>query len=370
MHDSTLLAPICKGEIDGVTKLFPSFYPQTGYVVSLPLLARYVRLGVRITKVHRIWKLNMKPYFRDYMLRMGRIRAEATSESVKAQAKLCSVAPYGCTLENKKNRRTLVMHTDEYRWELDVAKNCKKGTRAWVHYMQDGLFIGLRERFPTKGVCLDTPRLTGFWILDLAKCRMFDCVHVLKRICPTTPRLLYTDTDSLIVHFPNERDIGEIMKRAPDLFDYKAGKFLGWEQTGREGQLGLFKNEKVGKVEHNGEMVDAEERIVQYAGSDSKTYATEDHRYIGAERIFAGKFNPAKCKGVPKYALDKKAIFEQIRKAALESTVQRAKFNTIRMKGTVAEHKVVQKVAFRGNNNKVGWLEDNTCLPLGHYRCA
>jgi hypothetical protein len=160
------------------------------------------------------------------------------------------------------------------------------------------------------------------------------------------------------------------MHRAPHIFDFKAGKFIGWKQTGREGELGLFKNEKVGTVEQDDEMVEAEERIVRYAGSEAKTYATVDYRYVGKERVFAGAHIPAKCKGVPKYALDKKQIFEQIKDAAQNSTVYKATFNAIRTKGAVASHQSVTKVFMRGVNNKVVRFPDDTCVQHGHYRCG
>ena len=91
-----------------------------------------------------------------------------------------------------------MLHTDEYCWEADVAKNWRPGHRAWVHYTsEDGCFLGYRERRPRKGVCLDTPCLVGMAILDYAKCRMLDFhYNCMKKICK--PLLLYTDTDSLM----------------------------------------------------------------------------------------------------------------------------------------------------------------------------
>jgi hypothetical protein len=37
------------------------------------------------------------------------------------------------------------------------------------------------------------------------------------------------------------RDPYDLMRRAPQWFDFENGKELGWESNGRDGELGLFK---------------------------------------------------------------------------------------------------------------------------------
>ena len=81
---------------------------------------------------------------------------------VENACKTCALSLYGMTIENKTQRKSLALHTDEYCREADVAKKWRPGHRAWVHYTnEDGCFLGYRERTPRKGVCLDTPRLVG-----------------------------------------------------------------------------------------------------------------------------------------------------------------------------------------------------------------
>ena len=90
-------------------------------------------------------------------------------------------------------------------------------------------------------------------------------------MCPTPPVLLYMDTDSAIMHLQGEEDPYEVTRRDPELFDFAAGKALGHIQTGREGQLGQFKDELLSC----NNCVCAVQCITEYAGSEAKTYSLQ-----------------------------------------------------------------------------------------------
>jgi hypothetical protein len=170
------------------------------------------------------------------------------------------------------------------------------------------------------------------------------------------PTLLYMDTDSAIMQLHGERCTYEVMRRSPTLFDFKAGRFLGYEQTGREGELGLFKNELLDDS--------VEERIVEYAGSEAKTYSLKKERFRG-QRI-DDKVD-VKCKGVPKMAVHLQIYHEHVKAAARNQEVKVVEFRAIRMRKCVAHHTFLKKVAMRGNNTKVHRLADGICVPIGHW---
>jgi hypothetical protein len=356
-HDMAI-PPLVKGEVGGSKKLYPSLEPQEEYVISLPHLIRYLHQGVRVTKVHRVWAFDQKPFLREHMTRLGQERAKATSDSVKAACKTASVSLYGCTLENKKNHTSVEMFFDPCRWELSVAKNYHPGARAWVQHHDDQGFIGYRVRKPSKDVIMDTPRIVGFMILEYAKIRMLDFQLRMREIA--RPTLLYMDTDSAIMQLHGERCPYEVMRRAPDMFDFKAGKFLGYEQTGREGELGLFKNELLDDG--------VEERIVEYCASEAKTYSLKKERFREGQRI--DDKVEVKCKGVPKAAVKMQIYHEHVKAAALNHEMKEVEFRAIRMKKCEPHHTFQKKVAMRGNNTKVHRLADGTCVPHGHWRIS
>ena len=115
-----------------------------------------------------------------------------------------------------------------------------------------------------KGVCLDSPRLQGGHILDWSKYRMwtfhYECM---RKIC--RPLLLYQDTDSFIYLIANCRDPYELMCRAPEWFDFRNGKGLGWRENDNSALPGCFKYELIKK----GRM----QVVTEYAGSEAKVYS-------------------------------------------------------------------------------------------------
>jgi hypothetical protein len=169
----------------------------------------------------------------------------------------------------------------------------------------------------------------------------------------------------MIYHFHGESCPYEIMRRSPQTFDFKNGKYLGWQQTGREGTLGLFKNECFGETEDGRP---CESVITEFAASEAKTYSYKTVSLVGTERELLEDKPTTKCKGVPKSCVKQSVRFEHILQAAMHSEKHEVEFKAIRMSKTEPEHRTIKKVAFRGNNTRVHRLEDGTCVPLGHYK--
>ncbi|MGV2388229.1 MAG UNVERIFIED_CONTAM: DNA polymerase [Microcystis novacekii LVE1205-3] len=293
LHDTLDLAPTRKGEIDGVVKLFPYLGEQTEYRAHLSLLVAYHRQGVVFTKVHRIWQYEQTRWLKPILEDLAARRAAAKSESMKAACKLSANALYGMTILNKKDWRSWVLYTDEDRWESDVARLYEPGCRTWVHYNNedDGCFLSFRERrVGTKGVCLDSARLVGSAVLDHSKVRMwnfhYDCM---KKIC--RPLLLYQDTDSFVYLIPGSCPY-ELMRRAPEWFDFKNGKDLGWVANENSGKPGYFKYEFIHKGDKNDPLNGQMDVALEYAGSEAKVYAMR-------LQTLTGEATYLRCKGCP-----------------------------------------------------------------------
>ena len=75
---------------------------------------RYHRLGVVFEEVYCVYSYRQTPYMREHLLTLARTRATTTQECVKNACKTCAVSLYGMTIENKTQRKSLVLHTDEY----------------------------------------------------------------------------------------------------------------------------------------------------------------------------------------------------------------------------------------------------------------
>ena len=63
---------------------------------------RYLRRGVRVTKIHRVWAFDQSPYLREHFEYLGKVRAESAEPAIKQACKIAAVSVYGRTLENKR----------------------------------------------------------------------------------------------------------------------------------------------------------------------------------------------------------------------------------------------------------------------------
>jgi hypothetical protein len=355
-HDKLDWGPIRKGPTHsgGPDKLYSYLGPQEGYMLTLPLAHCYhTILGVRFQKVHRIWSYDQAPYLRDHILEMAARRAEAKSDILKDTYKKCTNSIYGCTVENMEKRTSVVTYTDMFEFEQAVAKNWTPGMKVDVRYhYPNGDFLAHRERRPRGGVVLRSPRLVGVAILDYARVHMYRFHYgFVKLNFGNDARLLYTDTDSVIVRIANVRSVHEAMQRDPSWFDFSNGRKFGWtEAPENSGKAGPFKFELVNK--DTGEL----QHALEYAASEAKCYGM---------RLWNDK-DYLRCKGNPRDVVKKHIQFEKVKKAALNQELVRTSFNRIQMKNSEARHVGIDKVAMRGNNTKVYALDKENFLPLGH----
>ena len=344
--------PTCEG---GPNKLYSYLGPQDEYCLTLPLAHCYhTVLGVRFKKVHRIWRFRQAPYLREHILEMCARRAEAESEIMKDTFKKCQNSYYGCTSENHEKRMSIVPYTNEYEFEQANAKNWRPGLKIEVKYhYPNGDFLGHRECRPKGGVELRTPRIVAVAILDYAKRHLLQFHYgFVKLNFGNDARLLYTDTDSIIVRIANVRSVHEAMLRDPSWFDFSNGRKLGWtESPENAGKPGPFKFEliqkKTGVLQH----------ALEYAGPEAKCYGL---------RLWNEEYDYLRCKGNPQDVVKKQIQFEKVKEAALNQEVVRTNFRRIQMKNSEARHVKISKVAMRGDNGKVYKLDKENFLPLGH----
>ena len=135
LHDQLDWGPIRKGPTrdGGPDKLYSYLGPQDEYCMTLQLACCYHKLlGVRFTKVHRIWRYRQEPHLREHVIDMAARRAAATSDIMKDTLKKCTNSYYGCTVENMQNRMSVVPYTSEFEFEQAVAKNWRPGQRVMV----------------------------------------------------------------------------------------------------------------------------------------------------------------------------------------------------------------------------------------------
>lgn len=76
-------------------KLVPNLLPKSNYVLHYRNLQLYLKLGLKLSKIHRILKFTQQPWLRDYIDFNTQHRARATTSFQKNQFKLMNNAVFG-----------------------------------------------------------------------------------------------------------------------------------------------------------------------------------------------------------------------------------------------------------------------------------
>ena len=80
-------------------------YDKKNYVVHFIALQFYLKMGLKIIKIHRVIKFTQEPLFRDYIDYNSKRRQEAKNDFEKDFYKQKNNSLYGKSLENMRNRQ-------------------------------------------------------------------------------------------------------------------------------------------------------------------------------------------------------------------------------------------------------------------------
>ena len=250
-----------------------------------------------------------------------------------------SVQVFGKTLENVRKRVVVrLFRSDE---EERIIKYVAKPTFAQQVIFNEHL-VGIQNH--KEKVLLNKPIYVGMSVLDLSKHLMFDFYYnTLKARYGENVRLLYTDTDSLIVKVDTE-DIYADMSLNADLYDtsnYPADHPLYSDENKKI--IGKFKDELGGKV------------MTEFIGIRPKMYS-----YVGEE---SGK----RAKGVKKSVLCKTITHDDYKKCLLNREVFHRDMPGLRSYHHVIKGETVHKVALAPLDTKRYILVDGiSTLAFGH----
>ena len=241
-------------------------------------------------------------------------------------------------MENVRKRVNVkLLRSDE---EQKILKYVAKPTFARQEIFNEHL-VGIQNH---KEVLLNKPIYVGMSVLDLSKHLMYDFYYnTLKARYGENVRLLYTDTDSLIVHVQTE-DIYADMKKNLDEYDtsnYPADHPL-FSNTNKK-VIGKFKDELGGKV------------MTEFIGIRPKMYS-----YVGEE---SGK----RAKGVKKSVLKQTITHDDYRSCLFEKEVFHRDMPGLRSRAHTIYGETVHKVALAPLDTKRYILDDGiSTLAFGH----
>lgn len=143
-------------------KLVGTLYPKERYIVHVEMLKFVVKLGVVVTKIHRVLRFYQRPFLRKYMRLNTRLRKKATDAFTKNLCKLKNNSIFGKSLQQNRNHQNIVLATN---WKQAARLIAKPTFKKAAIFDEKLVAIHLKK---TK-VLLNQPIYIGFTVLELAK---------------------------------------------------------------------------------------------------------------------------------------------------------------------------------------------------------
>ena len=343
LHNDYPLAPE-QIVVNKVSKLIPNLGDKKKYVLHYENLKQYLKLGLKLTHIHRGIKFNESPWLEKYISLNTKLRTKAKNEFEKNFFKLMNNSVFGKTMENIRNRVDIKLVNNKKQAEKLSAKPNYKHCNI---FSEDLVAIHMKK---TK-LDFDKPVYLGMCILDLSKTLMYDFhYNYIKKKYGDKAKLLLTDTDSLMYEIQTEdfyKDISGDVKDRFDTSDYPFDHPSGILSGINKKVLGMFKDEA------NGDIID------EFVGLRAKLYSY---------KMFEGE-ESKKCKGVKKSVVKKNITHEDYKTCLTTGKEQLRKQNIIRSYKHEVYTEEVNKVALSANDDKRYILEDGIrTLALGHYK--
>ena len=165
LHGEYPLAPE-QLKINKINKLVPNLYDKKKYVVHHENLKLYLRLDLKLTKIHRGVTFEERKFMKSYIDLNTELRKKGTTDFEKDFYKLMNNSVFGKTMENVKNRVNVKLVTNK----KALNKLVKKSNYSKINEFHENLVAVHMEKTTVK---FNKPIYLGMSILDLSKTLMY-----------------------------------------------------------------------------------------------------------------------------------------------------------------------------------------------------
>jgi hypothetical protein len=259
-------------------KLTATFNERKKYVVHGLNLRHYLKLGLKLKKIHRIIAFHQERFIKTYIDYCTKKRKEAKTETERTYWKLIVNALYGKLIEGTSKR----MDCHFNRTRQQAMKRASSPYFKGAIVFSEELSVTFSRK---KAIQLNKQQWAiGFSILELSKLVMQQLYYetIQPRFGMENTELLMTDTDSFLLKVITNRSQDECMTLLKDVMDfsnYPSDHPL--YDNSRAKELGYLKNEIPTKT------------ITSFVGLKSKTYAI---KVDSQKEIIKAKGVPHHCK--------------------------------------------------------------------------
>ena len=195
-------------------KLILDLLPKKNYKVYYKNLEYYLKLGVKVTKVHRILTFDEKPFLKEYIDLNTELRKQSKNDLEKDLFKLMNNAIFSKSMENVLNRSNIKLINNDPEKLLKLIKQPN-----FQNAYQISNRLALVESKPIK-TTFNKPICIGACILETSKLHMYQFWYDhLKQKYGDKIQLLYTDTDSHVIEVETEGIYRDMLENK-DLYDF------------------------------------------------------------------------------------------------------------------------------------------------------
>jgi ABC-type uncharacterized transport system substrate-binding protein len=181
-------------------------------------LKYYVSKGLIVKRVYEMLRFKQSPFMKTYVLKNAKLRAEAKTETAKSSFKLMNNAVYGKTMENvfKHKNIEFITEMDPLKMDKKILKKVRSPLFHHLEVINDFRLVGRKNK---QKFLMDKPIYVGANILDESKLIMFKLYydHLLPHFGDRM-KLLYTDTDSLVLYVESD-NIAKDLYELRDILD-------------------------------------------------------------------------------------------------------------------------------------------------------
>ena len=332
---------------DHVEKLITDLHDKYNYRVYYKNLQLYLQLGLRLKKIHKVLSFTHEAILKDYINSNSFLRQQAKANKDEFGANIYKIknnGVFGKQMENVRNRCDIKLVKDNTkRYNKLISHPAYKYKRTIFNENLVAVHMNKKE------VKLDKPIINGFIILELSKHLMYDFYYnVLKKRYKDKIKLLFTDTDSLLIEVETE-DVYKDMQEQKEYYDcseYPKDHFL--YNTDNQAVVGKFKDEEKGEI------------ITEFVGLRSKLYSL---------KVQGKKEEKKVAKGVKQCIIKKVLKFKDYKNTLDYENQTENKMHFIKsIKHNVSTIEV-NKICLSSFDNKRYLLDDGiTSLAFGHYK--
>ena len=195
---------IARRSIGKTKKVLQTLHDKSNYTIHYKLLQLFVRLGLKVKKVHRVLKFEQEAWLEPYITLNTTERQQARNKFEEDLYKLLNNCAYGKTCESKR-KRMLVRIVRDYHAALREISAFE-----FKSYKIFGENLAAFTSNSTK-IYWDVPTIVRASVLELAKFHMYKFHYDIMK--PNFEcQLQYSDTDSLLYQVKSEdlyREISE-----------------------------------------------------------------------------------------------------------------------------------------------------------------